>query len=110
MSLSNSYIAVGLGVCVHLFRYNGCHKQWHIELSIPDFTRPIEVKFQVLSFSIDNTTLTVSTQRYDQHRSPDDDAISTYVWECRQWPAPPRIMNSCTMPTVSPLSREASPS
>jgi hypothetical protein len=72
-------------------------------LTIPAFTIPADVKFQVINFSSDNTTLVVATQRHDIFRSAEDDTISTYVWECTRLPPPPQKMGACKMPTVSPL-------
>lgn len=103
ISPDNSFIAVGFGTRIHLFNYQGCHQQWHTILTVPDFTIPVEVKFQVVNFSSDNTTLVAATQRYDIFRSAEDDTISTYVWKCIRQPPSPQKMGSCKMPTVIPL-------
>jgi len=103
ISPDNSFIAVGFGTRIHLFNYRGCHQHWQTILTVPEFTIPAEVKFQVASFSPDNTTLVVATQRYDMFRSAEDDSISTYVWQCTRQPPPPQKMGTCKMPTVRPL-------
>jgi hypothetical protein len=103
ISPDNSFIAVSFGTRIHLFNYQGCHRQWGTLLIIPAFTTLADVKFQVVNFSSDNTALVVATQRHDIFRSADDDTISTYVWKCTRSPPQPQKMGTCKMPTVSPL-------
>jgi hypothetical protein len=101
MSPDSNYVAVGLGTYIHLFKFKGSHRQWQTTLSVPDFALATEVRFQSMSFSADSSSLIVSTQRHDTLRSPDDDSVSTYVWQCSRQPDPPRKMGSCSMPTAS---------
>jgi hypothetical protein len=103
ISPDNSFIAVSFGTRIHLFNYQGCYQQWDTILAVPAFTIPADVKFQVVSFSSDNTTLVVATQRHDIFRSAEDDTISTYVWKCTRIHPPPQKMGACKMPTVSLL-------
>jgi hypothetical protein len=103
ISLDNSFIAVSFGTRIYLFSYQGCSQQWDTILTVPAFAAPADVKFQVVNFSSDNTTLVVATQRHDISRSAEDDAISTYVWKCTRLHPPPQKLGACKMPTVSPL-------
>ncbi len=101
ISPDNSYVAVGFGQRVLLLQYSGYNLQWGVTLTVPGFSNPSSVKFQACNFAPDSSSLVVSTQRTDRGRSQDDDAVYTYVWQCRLIPGDPARLWTCKMPTVS---------
>jgi hypothetical protein len=103
VSRDDAYIAIGYGSSVDLYRYSGHFKEWGVEIPVPEFQSPSQVKFQTLSFTPDGRFMVVATQKYDSERGPDDDAVWVYLWRCEKEPGAGTMIGSTFMPTVSHL-------
>jgi hypothetical protein len=101
VSRDDAFIAIGYGSSVDLYRYSGHFKLWGVDIPILEFPLVSEVRFQKLSFSPDGRFLVVATQKYDQKRRSDDDAVLVRLWRCEERPGTGTLIGSTLMPTVS---------
>ena len=100
-SRDDKFVAVGLSNLVYLCEFNELGQIWNTILLIEGFQKPQEVRSQVGSFTTDCSQIVISTQRYDEMRSNDDDVVSTLVFPCSRNTTTPVKLASCRMPTVS---------
>jgi hypothetical protein len=103
MSRDNSFVAVGYGPVVHLYRFEENWQVWKAELQVDGFISQEQVKSQIINFSLDGQHIIVATQRYDKMRGWDDDGMHARVWMCEESPKPSILLEYCQLPTVSLL-------
>ncbi|PVH95130.1 hypothetical protein DM02DRAFT_675703 [Periconia macrospinosa] len=100
VSRDDRIAAVGLGPEIFLCEFGQGSQVWTNTLLVYGFVSKEEVRFQVLNFSAESTSLVVSTQKIDRGmRTSEDDSVVSYVWEFQRDATTYTMLQSCKMPT-----------